>query len=179
MVDIPKSNLKDVEKKWTSYLKKQKGKLSDDDDVYFLDNAKIRSISKDTIDIYSTVKSNGDVITVTMALNSGGMFLSNSSGTASAVDRFLYDFAISMKKDILNEELSVAKKLLGTQGKAYDKIEKSNKKLESSIDKMKNQIADNEREIKKNNDKLAKNKSEIAAQKDVVKELENKLKNIE
>jgi hypothetical protein len=179
VVEIENAGLKDTEKMWSSYLKDTKGKLNKSDDVYFLDNAMISSISNDTLDIYSTLKLAGKTVIITMAVNSNGTFISNSSGSQTAVDRFLIDFAISVKKELVNEELSAAKKVLDSRNREFEKLESENKKLEKDIASMKNKISDNERNIKSNNDKLKQSQSEIEEQQKVVSDLEQKFKNIE
>jgi len=179
VVDIEKLSIKEVAGKWTSYMKKTKGKVSKQDDTYFLDNANIKSISRDTLDIFSTVKGNGSSVLVTIAVNRDGLFINNSDGSARSVDEWLIEFAVDIKKEIASKELDAATKALGTKGKAYDKLESANKKLEKNISDMKNNIADKEREIKQNEITLGENKKEIEMQKEHVKDLEKKLNEIE
>ena len=179
VVEIENADMKDTRKMWSDYLKKSKGKLSTEGDEYFLDNAKIKSISEDTLDIYSTIKSAGRSVVITMAVNSNGVFINNQGGTQQAVDNYLIDFAIMVKKDLINKELSIAKKALGSKGTALSNIEKQNKKLEKANASMKNKISDNERTISNNNTKLKSENKDIEVQKSIVKELEQKIKNVE
>lgn len=175
MVDLEEFKRKEIEKKWTSYLKKNKGKVSDDDDVIFHDNAMISSVSADTLDLWSTVTESGKTIVVTLAINKSGVFLSNNS----AMERFLYDFAVEVKKERAEEEVEAAAKQLKSIEKEKESLEKDNKKMADDIVNMRNRISENERDISKNEEEIRKKEQEVGAQQAVVKQLEQKLKSIE
>ncbi len=179
IVEIENASVKDVEKKWTSYIKKNKGKVSKQGDVWFHDNAVVKSISKDTLDMWSTVKASGKSVVITLAVNSGGLFISNSGGNSKDVDRFLRDFASNTHKHNIGLELAAAKKLRKSKEKEFEQLEKSNKKLEKEINEMKNKISDNERTIKKNNELLNKHKKDLGEHESLVKDLEKKIKNLD
>ena len=57
-----------------SNVRKQKGKLDEDDDVFFLDNSTIRGIGTDTLDIWSAVSEAGESVIINLAVNSSGTF---------------------------------------------------------------------------------------------------------
>lgn len=175
IVDLEDFSRKEIEKKWISYLKKNKGKVSEDDDVIFHDNAMIGSISTDTLDMWSTVTESGKTIVVSLAINQSGVFLSNNS----AMERFLYDFAIEVKKERAEEEVEEATKQLKSIEKDKESLEKDNKKMADDIVEMRNRISENERDIKKNEEEIRKKEQEVGAQQTVVKQLEQKLKSIE
>ncbi len=179
IAEIPNGELKSVEKKWKSYLKKHGGKLSSDDGELFLDNGQVKAISNDTLDIFSRVAGSGATVFISIAVNKDGVFVNNSDGNSPSIDKFLYDFVFDIRKQMAEDELKSAEKLLKTRDKAYDSLLKSNKKLEKSIKKMREQISDNEREIKKNDEAIEKKKREISKQEALVKELERRLKSIE
>ena len=82
LVVIDNADLESVEKKWNSYIKKNKGKVSRSKDEFFHDNAIIKSIGPDTLDIYSVVKSSGTAVTIAMAVNKNNEFnlLSSNNG---------------------------------------------------------------------------------------------------
>lgn len=175
MVDLEDFSRKEIEKKWASYLKKNKGKVSEDDDVIFHDNAMIKSISSDTLDTWSTVTESGKTIVVSLAINQSGVFLSNNS----AMERFLYDFAVEVKKERAEKELKAATKQLKSIEKDRASLDKNNKKMAKDIVKMRNKISENERDIRKNEEALRKKEQEVGAQQSLVKQLEEKLKSIE
>jgi valyl-tRNA synthetase len=179
IVEIENTSVKDVENKWTSYIKKNKGKVSKQGDVWFHDNAVIKSISKDTLDMWSTVRASGKSVIITLAVNSGGNFISNSGGNSKDVDRYLRDFASDTHKHHFGLELAAAKNLRKNKEKEFEQLEKSNKKLEKEIDEMKNKISDNERTIIKNNEILNKHKKDLDEHESLVKEMEKKIKNLD
>jgi DNA polymerase III delta prime subunit len=179
IAEIQGANAKDVEKKWRSYLKKHDGKLSEKGDEYFLDNAKVNAISRDTLDIYSTITTSGKTIYISVAINKDGTFVTNSDGQSPSIDEFVYAFVLDIRKDMAADELKAAEKVLKTKDKAYESLVKSNRKLEKSNKKMREKIADNERQIRKNDESIDAKKREVAKQEALVKELERRLKNIE
>jgi hypothetical protein len=130
MIEIENASLKSVEKKWRSYIGKYKGKVSKQGDEYFHDNAMIKSISRDTLDMWSTLKETGKTITITLAANSNGVFISTSEGNQRGVEDFLIQFSNNIKKDQIKLELAAAQKALKAKSRDFDKLEKENKKLE-------------------------------------------------
>lgn len=179
IIEIENASIKDIDKRWNNYIKENKGKVTKQGDVWFHDNAIVKSISKDTIDMWSTVKESGKSVVITLAVNSGGNFISNSGGQYNAIDRFLSDFAAETYKYLIGLELTAAQKLLNSKEKEYKQLEKSNKKLEKEINKMKSEISDNERTIKQNNELLDKQKKEINTHESTVRELEKRIKSID
>lgn len=179
IIEIENASVKEIDKKWNNYIRKNKGKVTKQGDMWFHDNAIIKSISKDTLDMWSTVKESGKSVVITLAVNSGGNFISNSGGKNKAVDRFLSEFAADTHKHLIGLELTAAQKLLKSKEKDYEQLEKSNKKLEKEIDEMKSKIADNERVIKQNNELLDKHKQEMNSHESTVRELEKRIKSID
>ena len=179
IIEIENASLKEIDKKWSNYIKDNKGKVTKQGDVWFHDNAIVKSISKDTLDMWSTVKESGKSVVITLAVNNGGNFISNSSGHHKSVDRFLREFAADTHKHLIGLELAAAQKLLKTKEKEFEQLEKSNKKLEKEIDDMKSKIADNEKTIKQNNELLEKHKNEMNGHESTVRELEKRIKNID
>jgi hypothetical protein len=179
IIEIENATVKDIEKKWTSYIKDHKGKVTRQGDSWFHDNAVVKSIGKDTLDMWSTVKESGKSVVITLAVNSGGNFISNSGGKHKAVDRFLKDFASETHKHLIGLEIAAAQKLLNAKEKELRQLEKENKNLEKEIDEMKSKIADNERTIKQNNELLDKHKKELNDHDSNVKELEKRMKNLD
>ena len=179
IIEIENSEIKTVEKKWSAYLKDYNGKVSKQGDVWFHDNAQIKAISKDTLDMWSTVKASGSSVIITLAVQSGDAFISNASGHHKGVDRFLREFATDTHKHFIGLELSLAKKNLKNKEKEYEKLEKTNRDLEKEIDKMKNKISEHEQTIKKNKEILEQHKNVMDEHDSNVKELEKKIKNLD
>lgn len=179
LVVIENANQESVEKKWNSYIKKQKGKVSRSNDGFFHDNAIIKSIGPDTLDIYSVVQSSGTAVTIAMAVNKNNEFITNKSGTYPALEAFLYEFAVDVKKEMAADEVEAAAKVLEAKEKAHERLLDTNKKLAEDNAEMKSKIADNDRTISDNEELIEKTKTEISTQKELLETLEKKLKSVE
>lgn len=179
LVVIDNADLESVEKKWNSYIKKNKGKVSRSKDEFFHDNAIIKSIGPDTLDIYSVVKSSGTAVTIGMAVNKNNEFITNKSGTYPGLEAFLYEFAVDIKKEMASDAVEAAAKVLEAKEKAHERLLETNKKLAEDNAEMKSKIADNDRTISDNEGLIEKAKSEISVQKELLESLEKKLKTVE
>lgn len=176
---IEKASVKEVTKKWESYLKKQKGKLNEDDDIFYLDNSIIKGIGSDTLDIWSTVSEAGESVIINLAVNSNGNFITNLTGNQPGIDAFMKEFVLIIRRDQVSEEVAAAQKILDSREKQLEKTQKEIRHLEKDNQEMKSKIADNERSIEKNHEAIKENRKLIEQQKEVVRSLESKLKSLD
>jgi hypothetical protein len=183
IVTIYETDLETVEKEWKSRVKDfntEKTNLSKH--VLFADNAVIKEMGNNTIDIYTTFAEKKEERSVRMvvAFDLGGAYL--SSGTHKdkfdVAKKIIYDFAVKLSREGVNEQVKVA-------NKAYDKLlekqkdlEKDKKDLEADILNYKEKIKAAEEAIKKNDaDQLLK-KKEIEEQKKAVDAVKKKLEGV-
>lgn len=178
-VDFPKADQDLVTKRWISYLKHQGGKFKSSKGEYFLDNAEIKSISPDTLDIFSRVEDGGDYIRVIMAVNRNGAFINNANAANPAVEQFLYAFAVEMKKEMAAAEVEAAEKILKKLRTEANYVTDENQKLEKNIEEYKSKISDAERDIQSNKTAIQQKEDLISKQEEVVKQLKEKLKSVE
>ena len=179
VVTLENTELEKVEKEFSSYLKKQKGKQDKSDGIIFQDNAIVKDISPDTIDIYAAFRTSGKDVTVILAVNRNGQFINNERGSERGVETLLYEFAVGFRKEQASAALDVAEKALKVIEKNYEKLVDSTNDLKKENEKMKEKISDNESTIKSNQEQISKNKAELNVQKELVKSKESILKSIE
>ncbi len=172
-IEISNADEDMVAKRWASYMKDYKGKMKGRKGEYFLDNAKIPSISPDTLDIYSKVNDAGDNIVVTIAINRNGEYITNSGGNYSGADEILLKFATMINKELAEDKVKAAEKILKALEKSREELKDKNKKLSNGIQNLKSEIADNERDIKSNEKSIDELNSKINEQDNVVKSLKN------
>lgn len=171
------SNDNDIEKAWKSYIKDfNPDKVSTKDGV-FADNAKIKAISDNAVDVYAKTdaKKDGEVLFI-VAFDLGGAFLNSSQHASQIKDakKMLYDFAIKMTKEGMDEQIKA-------QAKVLEKLDDKQKDLVKDQEDLKKEIENNKAKIKKAEDDITKNKSdqeaklkEIESQKKVIEELKKK-----
>ena len=171
------SNADDIERAWKSYIKDfNPDKISTKDGV-FADNAKIKAISENTVDVYAKTdnKKEGEVLFI-VAFDLGGGFLNSSQHGSQLKDakKLLYNFAIKMTKEGMEERIK-------GQTKVLEKLEEKQKDLVRDQEGLKKDIENHKEKIKKAEDDIAKNQGdhevklkEIEVQKKVVEELKKK-----
>jgi hypothetical protein len=168
-----------AEESFRSFMKTYDGKRSSKDGGIFIDNATIKSISANTIDIYGKAQGKKDdkEITFVVAFDLGGVFLNSGdhkSGMNEA-EKIVKDFAVKATKDAIGEELKDAKKMQSKLEDDQKDLERDNKNLHDDIEKYKEKIKKAEEDIVKNKADQDKKKAEIEAQKKVVGGVETKL----
>jgi hypothetical protein len=89
----------DAEKAFKSFMKTYDGKNSSKDGGIFIDNALIKDMSSNTVDIYGKAKgSKGDKqITFLVAFDLGGAFLNSSDHKSqyNVAEKLVHEFAVS------------------------------------------------------------------------------------
>lgn len=183
MIELADQQAKDIEKAWTKYLKKFDGKTKKDkkSGEYLSDNAEIKNMSDNTVDIYSKVIQRGTNCQLIVWFDLGGAFLNSRThpDAFAAAKELLYEFDLSTKitatKDDLKQEESRLKKL----NKELKGLEKDKKGYENDIEKYQKRIAEAKQKIKENIAKQESKNGEIKRQDGKVKEVQTKLKKLE
>lgn len=176
-------NPSDAEDEFKSFMKEYDGKRSSKGGTIFIDNALVKEMGTNTIDIYGKANGKkGDAeITFVVAFDLGGAFLNSSEHKEQfkAAEKIVKDFAIKAIKNAVGEQLKAAQK---TESKLTDDqkdLEKENKSLNSDIEDYKGKIKRAEDDIVKNKTAQDKKKAEIEAQKKVVGDIDTKLKAVD
>ncbi|MES2395703.1 MAG: hypothetical protein V4549_06855 [Bacteroidota bacterium] len=176
-------NPDDAEDEFKSFMKEYDGKRSSKGGAIFIDNALIKEMGPNTIDIYG--KANGKKgdpeITFIVAFDLGGAFLNSSEhkDQFNTAEKIVKDFAIKAIKNAVEEQLKAAQKIQSKLEDNQKDLEKENKSLNSDIEDYKAKIKRAEDDIVKNKAAQDKKKSEIEAQKKVVGDIDTKLKAVD
>lgn len=173
-------NPSDAEESFRSFMKQYDGKRSSKDGGVFVDNATMKDLSQNTVDVYGKAKgSKGDKeITFVVAFDLGGVFLNSNDhkAAANAAEKLVKEFAIKATKDAIEAEMKAAQKVQEKLEDDQKDLEKDNKNLVSDIENYKAKIKKAEDDIVKNKADQDKKKAEIEAQKKVVADINAKLK---
>jgi len=180
LYDISPSDAADA---FRSFIKKYDGKRSSLDGGVFSDNATIKDMGNNTIDIYGKAqgKKGDPEISFVIAFDLGGAFLNSSDhkDQYKVAEKIAKEFAINTCKEIVEQKLKDAqKKQSGLEDEQQD-LEKENRSLTSDIEDYKSKIKKAEDNIVTNKSNQEKKKAEIETQKKAVSEVETKLKSIE
>jgi hypothetical protein len=171
-----------IEKEWKSYIKKYKGKVSysKKTDELFSDDATIKEMSENTVDITcKIVPKDADHFEVVVWFNLGIVYLSSkeyAQGMAAA-EVLLKDFSkivyLNLYKEKLKEDETILEQLnkaLKQSQKEAQNFENSIKDFEADIVKIQKKITASKESLNTNKEKQAKQKTEIGAQQKVVDE---------
>lgn len=170
-----------VLKEWKSLMKKNDAKVSRDDGETFADNALLKDVSNDTLDIVAKTKKEGDGTKLTVAMQRGGQFLSPSknSGEFSRMRNLLEDFARKLTRESIMAQHKEAVKVYDKTVRNQSDLVKENEDLHRDIERYKEKIQDAEQNIKKNMQAQEDAKKAIEKQKTVVDAIQQKALKVE
>ncbi|MBU0487462.1 MAG: hypothetical protein KKA07_03785 [Bacteroidetes bacterium] len=152
VVEIYEADASFVEKEWRKLMKDFNAKVSSKK-VIFADNALVKTLSDNTVDIYAKVSQMKDgKVQLIVGFDLGGAFLNKAQHASkyNAAEKILYDFAVSVSKNAVGEKVEEAQKEFSKREKALEALKKDNERLHSDIEKYKKQIEDAEGNIEKN-----------------------------
>jgi len=161
-----------VEKSWKSMIKDfHPDDVNNKKHEYFFDNAKFTGVSANSIDVYSIVHpENESEMKLTACFDLGGAY-ANSTSHSEIINffrRMMYDFALKMAKENLEDKIQTETKTLNKFMDRAESLEKENKNL--NLD-----IIDYNQRIKAANDKIELNKKEIEVKKTEISQQHKKL----
>lgn len=163
-VTIYKSDKKTIEKQWKRLMKDYDADVNSKKEI-FADNALVKKISENTIDIYAKVEEGkDDEIVLYVAFDLGGAFLSSSqhSSQFNEAKELVIEFAKTETENGFN--------------KLIEEEEKALKGLESKLDRMNSDKEHLEKEIEDYKERIEKNTDEINK---ITKDLDEKTKEID
>ncbi|MEO0312185.1 MAG: hypothetical protein RIQ89_1842 [Bacteroidota bacterium] len=165
---------KDVSKAWTGYLKDHEAKVKSSKEETLGDNAKILSLSSDTVDVFSKIKEDGKgaLLIVSLQTKEGIVSENEQPSKVAAAEAWIRTFAVSLSKKIVEERIQAAQKLLQRISNNVSELEERNKNLASSNEKMRKEIAENEKEFAENIPKIEDLKKATEAQAQLIKQIQ-------
>lgn len=182
VVTIYDANKDDVMKEWKSKMKDYNAKVSGKDEV-FADNAMIKEISDNTVDVYARAEKGGNdnEVKFIVGFQMGEDWLSSSKYPSQfkAAEKIVKDFATKMTKDAIGDKVKTAEKALGKLKDEKSDLEKKNKDLHDDIADYQDKIKKAESDIKTNEDDQAKKQAEVDAQQKVTDELKARQNSVE
>ena len=156
MIDIPNTNEKFVESIWKKYLKSYggKSKRNKGSQEIYTSSAKISSIGKGSkVDLYTTFEQSGDDVALSMWVNLGTEFLSNSNKNSQVQGAkvFIEGFAGEVRREIIRIQVK-------DESEKLEKFEVNMRKLERDSVRFEREIEVAETKILKNQEKLEENR---------------------
>ncbi|MDA3910372.1 MAG: hypothetical protein PF448_03315 [Bacteroidales bacterium] len=166
MVEIPYADQSNVEKEWKKLMKDYNPEKFKSRKEMFADNATIDRLSENTVDVYAKVDEKKDIVTLFVAVDLGGAFLSSSDGDKMQVMKgIVRDFAVNFVKNVYDEKIK-------EQGKNVEDLQKELKNTKDNKDHL-------EKEIESYQEKIENNKLEIENLTKSIEDQNKKLKDEE
>lgn len=178
IVNIYEADESSVLKEWKKLMKGYKAKVSSKKEV-FADDASIKSMSDNTMDVYARVeKSKDGDVKLIVAFDLGGAFLSSSKhpDKFKEAKKIVYNFAIKATKNAIQGQLKEAEKIFGKLEKEQEQLIKENGNFHKDIEDYKKRITQAEDDIKANEKEQEEKKIEIENQKKEVERIAEKEK---
>lgn len=178
VVKILDINPVDAEEGFKTYMKSYNGKKTSKGGSIFIDNADIKEISENTVDVYAKAVATGKDVNFNVAFDLGGIFLSSKTHKDKylVAEKMIKDFATKMTKEPLLNKLKEAQKILTKAEDEQKNLEKDNASLNEEIQTYKNKMKTAEDNLAKNKAEQDKKKVEIDTNKKLVSDIETKLK---
>lgn len=157
VLTLSKTDAKEVEKTWLKFIKDYDGKTKKKNKKtgeIFTDNASIETMSKNTVDIYTLIKSKNDGSEMTVWFDLGGAYLSSTMHPESyqVAQEMLAVYAKTISVGMAEEALKVEKEVLAKEGDKLKKLDENEADMKKSIVDYQAKIKALEMEIEKNNE---------------------------
>lgn len=170
---------KDMSDLWAKYMKKYKGKTKKikKSDEYFTNDAMIKDMSSNTVDVYSTFIQNGDYVDMVVWMDLGGAYL-NSEDHPDAMPTFkkmMDEFGVMVKKVSIEDQLKDEENILKKMNNEMDGLVKDKENLESDIAKYEKKIEEAKQKIEENKIAQERKSEEITGQQGVVEKVKTAL----
>jgi len=172
----------EIEKEFKSRMKDYNAKVSSKDDGLFGDNAVIKEMGNNTVDIYARVEKVKDGESkLIVAFDLGGAFLNSSEhkDKYKIAEKIVYEFAIKITKEAIAIQMKAEQKKLDNFSDEQKDLEKKNTNLNDDVKEYEEKIKKAKEDIEKNKQEQEKKKSEIEVQKKIVDEITKKQNAVE
>ena len=182
ILTLPKTDAKEVEKTWLKFLKDYDGKTKKNKKTneIFTDNAFIETMSKNTVDIYTLVKSKNEGSELVVWFDLGGAYLSAATHPAQyqVAEEMLERYAKTISVTIAEETFKTEKAALEKEEEKLAKLDKSEADMKKSIAEYQAKIKELEAEIQKNDETREAQIKAVEAQREKTEAAEKALKAI-
>lgn len=174
----------DLEKEWKDFTKDFKAKAKQDrkSKEWLSDDAKITTISDNTIDIYADIRyESKENSAIYVWFDLGGAFVNSETHNEKAIEakKVLQKFVVQVYKHQAEDALKGEEKTLSGLEKDFKKLEKDKNDYLKKIEEAKETIAKMEKNIEVNEADQQKKLEEISGQKQNVSTAVDKVKAFE
>ncbi|WBM75954.1 hypothetical protein [Saprospira grandis] len=182
VMTLPTGDSKLVKKAWAKYSKKKfkkKAKYEKGEDRMFTDDARIKDMSTNTVDLYvRTVIVGEDSLEFVLWCNLGAVYLSAKEypDRANLARGYMQEFASLIFLDILKAREKEEKAALKLQEKEAKKQEKAIAKLAKKIEKYQEEIAKIEAKIGEVEEEKGKEEEILLEQEEAIKAQKEQIK---
>lgn len=180
VVNIYEADQDLIEKEWKRFMKDYDAKVSTKKEV-FADDAMIKNLSPNTVDVYAKVEKNaeGD-FNLIVAIDLGGIYLSSSTHPDKyrVAEDLIYKFAVQATKEAIKEQIKTEEKIAEDLVKDLEGLKKDKEGLKKDIEDYKAKILKAEEDIKANEQKQVDKTGEIEKQKAVVVRIQEKQESV-
>lgn len=153
---------RDVEKSWKKLMKDFNPDDLKTGKVIFADNAKIPSVSANSLDIYARVESGKEKVTLYVAVNLGATNLSSDNPEKlTAMKSIVKDFATSQVSAVFKEQIEEQEDVKKDIEKAISAAKDDKEHMQKKIESYREKIEDYKREIEELNTTLETKNKEL------------------
>jgi hypothetical protein len=182
-IDIPKANLKLVEKLWKDYAKQFKGDTKKDkkSGEWFTDNAMVSNIGgANTVDMFVNFQEMSDMTSMALWVDLGGAYVGSKefSDKYKAAEKIMLDFSITVQREQTRQQLEDQQDEQKKIEKQQKRLEDKNLDLHKDIENYKKKITQAEADIQTNLKQQEEQKAKIEAQKKLVEDIQKKLNSL-
>ncbi len=177
--EIPEANSKTVTAAWKKLMKKYKGKTisSKKSPEIFTDNALIKDVSENTVDVYARIIDSKNGTTVLAFVDLGGTFVSSDEHSAqfTALENVFRKFGLSQAKKVVELQLEAEEKQLKELEKDFSSLVKEKEGYIKNIEDAKALILQREQDIVNNEENQTTKQEQIEIQKEIINTVQEKL----
>lgn len=177
-LELPSADNKLAADAWKDFVKDYKGKTkyNKKQKEYFTDNATIKDMSENTVDIYARF----DPAQITVWFDLGGAYLSSSihPDRYPAVGKMLSAYYLALSKELAKADVKLKEDELKTLRNDLKKLENENKDYNETIKKAKEAIAKAEKDIEANQQQQTAKQQAIKEKEAEVEGAKNHLNNL-
>ncbi|MEL7120833.1 MAG: hypothetical protein AAFO07_15380 [Bacteroidota bacterium] len=180
VIELTGISEKDAIDIWKNFFKdyKSKPKKVKRSDDWMCDDAQIKTISDNTIDVYANFEGVKANTVVSVWFNLGGAYVSSSlnQDQFQAAANFMRSYRMKIDQFAAEADLVEQEKIMKDMEKDLKKLEKDKEDYEKKIEEAKALIAEMENNIKQNGEEQVSKKAEIEAQSKVVENAKQEVK---
>lgn len=180
-VFIENADYKYVVKQWKALLESNKGKVETSKNDVNASNVILPLLSSNTVAVFSKVIEDKTGVKLVAAFSKDGHYVSGSHSPAETetVKKLIYDFAVSIKKYMIQNKLDDASKELSKLTDKQKDLTNKKEGLDKDIVNYQEKIKQAESDIQENLKNQAETKQKIETQTKVVEDIKTKLSTVE